>query len=84
MKGYFLFEDDAGTLRVLRTQKPIFIASVQPYYELKGKLHSKAFFIGKERYRLVVDQVFLSASDSKIAWALNRAISSVQAAKSNE
>ena len=75
MKGFKIFEDKHGEIRVLKYTEPIIIGTIIPAYNTGNRtLISKTITIEDQSYRLALDESFNDITPSKINYILNKGI----------
>lgn len=74
MANYILFTDKDGQERIIRTQYPVFTATIKGYYDTGCSYASKAFDTPEGKKKVCLDESFQDVPDSKVQWALNRAV----------
>ncbi len=76
MNNYIITTDKTGTDRIIRIRYPICTATVYQYYEAaqtNGPC-SKSFDLEDDKFKICIDEQMDDAPESKIKWALDKAI----------
>ncbi len=75
MKGFKIFEDKHGNIRVLKYTEPVFIGTIISSYDVGNRQYiSKTIQVENENYRLGLDESFNDITPSKINYILNKGI----------